>query len=54
MRLVWLQITGSDSSGINVSAPIGANIAPPGYYMIRLVNSLDVPSPAQIIKLPGP
>lgn len=54
MRLVWLQITGSDSSGINVSAPIGANIAPPGYYMIHLVNNLDVPSPAQIIKLPGP
>ena len=54
MRLVRPQITCSDYSGINVSAPIGANIAAPGYYVIHLVNNLDVPWHAQIIKLPGP
>lgn len=54
MRLLWLQITGSDSSGLNVSAPVNANLAPPGYYMIHIINNLDVPSPAQIIQLPGP
>ena len=54
MRLLWLQITSSDSNGLNVSAPLNANLAPPGYYMIHIINNLDVPSPAQIIQLPGP
>lgn len=53
MRLVWLQITGSDSTGINVSAPINSTIAPPGHYMIHIINNQDIPSPAQIIQLPG-
>jgi hypothetical protein len=53
LRLVWLQITSADSSGVNVSAPINASIAPPGYYMIHIINSQDVPSPAQIIKVPA-
>ena len=38
-RLVWLQITGTSSGSITVSAPINANIAPPGYYMIHVLNS---------------
>ena len=54
MRLLWLQITSSDSNGLNVSAPLNANLAPPGYYMIHIINNLDVPSPAQIIQLPFP
>lgn len=53
LRLVWLQITSTDSTGINVSAPINGAIAPPGYYMIHIINSQDVPSPAQIVKIPA-
>jgi hypothetical protein len=52
-RLVWLQILGTDSSSITVAAPINANIAPPGYYMIHILNSSGVPSVAQIVKIPG-
>ena len=52
-RLVWLQITNRGSSSITVSAPINANIAPPGYYMIHILSSSEIPSVARIIKIPG-
>jgi hypothetical protein len=52
-RLIWLQIVGRGSGSITVSAPISANIAPPGYYMIHVLNSAGVPSAARIIKIPG-
>jgi hypothetical protein len=51
-RLVWLQITSRTTNSVNVSAPINANIAPPGYYLIHvLVN--NIPSQARIIRIPG-
>ncbi|MEW5840205.1 galactose oxidase-like domain-containing protein [Nitrososphaera sp.] len=53
LRFVWLQVTGTDSSGVNVAAPINASIAPPGHYMIHILNSQDIPSQAQIIRIPG-
>ena len=52
-RLVWLQIVGTSAGGITVSAPINANIAPPGYYMIHILNSAGVPSAGTIIQIPG-
>ena len=52
-RLVWLQITGTDSAGINVSAPINSNVAPPGHYMIHIINGSGVPSVASMIKIPA-
>jgi len=52
-RLIWLQITGTSSNSITVSAPINANLAPPGYYMIHVLDSSLVPSTAQIIQIPG-
>jgi hypothetical protein len=52
-RLVWLQIASRGSSNITVSAPINANIAPPGYYMIHVLNSSGIPSAGSIIKIPG-
>ena len=52
-RLVWLQIVNRGSSSITVSAPTNANIAPPGYYMIHLLNASLIPSVASIIKIPG-
>ena len=52
-RLVWLQILATGSNNITVSAPINANIAPPGYYMIHVLNGSGVPSVAKIIQIPG-
>jgi Domain of unknown function (DUF1929)/Bacterial Ig domain len=51
-RLVWLQITSRDASSVTVSAPINANIAPPGYYMIHVLTN-GIPSAASIIRIPG-
>ena len=53
VRLIWLQITSTGSSSITASAPLNANLAPPGYYMIHVLDSSLVPSTAQIIQIPG-
>jgi hypothetical protein len=52
-RLVWLQILNRGANDITVSAPINSKIAPPGYYMIHVLNSMGVPSVARIIRIPG-
>ena len=39
------------SGGYALTAPASANIAPPGYYMLFLVNSDGVPSMARMIRL---
>jgi hypothetical protein len=33
--------------------PIDANLAPPGYFMIHVLNNYDVPSVGKIIKIAG-
>ena len=53
MRLIWLPITGRTTNTVTVSAPINANIAPPGYYMIHVLDGSLVPSTARIIQIPG-
>jgi hypothetical protein len=53
VRLIWLQITGTSSNSITVSAPLSSKLAPPGYYMIHVLDSSLVPSTAQIIQIPG-
>ncbi|MGH9910792.1 MAG: galactose oxidase-like domain-containing protein, partial [Nitrososphaerales archaeon] len=53
MRLIWLQIISSDSTGVTVSAPINNRIAPPGDYMIHILNSANVPSEAKVVRLPA-
>ncbi|MGH9990330.1 MAG: galactose oxidase-like domain-containing protein, partial [Nitrososphaera sp.] len=53
LRFIWLQIRSKGSSSVTVSAPVNAKIAPPGYYMIHVLNSAGVPSRARIIKIPG-
>ncbi len=51
MRLIWLPITSRGTNSVTVSAPINANIAPPGYYMIHVLNGSLVPSTARIIQI---
>jgi galactose oxidase-like protein/carboxypeptidase family protein/glyoxal oxidase-like protein/Kelch motif protein len=41
------------SGGVNVTFPSSANLSPPGYYMLFLLNSAGVPSVAKIIKIGG-
>jgi len=53
LRLIWLQINSRSADSVTVSAPLNANLAPPGYYMIHVLDSAGVPSIAKIIKIPG-
>jgi hypothetical protein len=47
MRLTFTQTSG----GLTVTTPANGNLAPPGYYMLFLVNSSGVPSVAKIIQI---
>jgi hypothetical protein len=42
------------ATGLNVKMPVNGNTAPPGYYMLYIVNSSGVPSIASYIRLPAP
>ena len=42
------------SSPLNVHAPANGNLAPPGPYMLFLVDSNGVPSKAAMVRLPAP
>jgi hypothetical protein len=50
-RLIWLQKTSSNASSITVKSPINSKIAPPGYYLIHILNSAGVPSKGKFIKI---
>jgi hypothetical protein len=47
LPLTFSQTTG----GLNVTAPIDANLAPPGIYMLFIVNSNGVPSVAPFVQV---
>jgi galactose oxidase len=49
-RFIWLTFTKS-ASGLTVQAPANRNTAPPGYYMLFILNSTGVPSKAKVIQL---
>ena len=46
-RLSFSQVAG----GLNVVAPLNPNLAPPGHYMLFILNSNGVPSVAKIIQV---
>lgn len=50
MSLSFTQTTG----GLNVQMPLNGNYAPPGYYMLFIVNSNGVPSVASFVRFPAP
>ena len=41
------------TGGLNVTAPSNPNTAPPGYYMLFILNSNGVPSVAKIVQISG-
>jgi hypothetical protein len=51
-RMVGLNFT-SGSGTLTITGPPNANIAPPGYYMLFLINSNGVPSVAPFVLLNG-
>ncbi len=50
VSLSFTQVAG----GLSVTAPANAALAPPGYYMMSIVNGSGVPSPAAWLRLPAP
>ncbi len=50
-RYVPLTISSRTSSTFTVISPNNANLAPPGYYMLFVINSSGVPSVARIIQV---
>lgn len=50
-RYVPLTIGTKTSTTLTINSPANANLAPPGYYMLFVVNSSGVPSVARMIQL---
>jgi len=50
-RLVGLSFSVSDSNHLSVTGPPNGNIAPPGYYLLFLLNSAGVPSIANFVQV---
>ena len=49
-RFMWLGFT-RVAGGLRVTAPANRNLAPPGWYMLFVLNGSDVPSVAKMIRL---
>jgi hypothetical protein len=50
-RYVGLRIASRTATRLRLEAPPGGSVAPPGYYMLFLVNGAGVPSVAQFLQL---
>ncbi|MGH9867892.1 MAG: galactose oxidase-like domain-containing protein [Candidatus Polarisedimenticolia bacterium] len=50
-RYVPLTFSQTGPSSLSVTAPLDTNVAPPGYYMLFLVNSSGIPSVARFVRL---
>lgn len=50
-RMNVLGFSVSASNAITVTPPLNANLAPPGHYMLFLVNASGVPSVARIVRI---
>jgi Domain of unknown function (DUF1929) len=48
----WIKVAFAVTvSGVDIQLPATAAIAPPGYYMLFLVNGSGVPSPATFVRI---
>jgi hypothetical protein len=50
-RYIKIPIVSRTAASLTVTAPANANIAPPGYYMLFIVNAERVPSVGKFIKI---
>lgn len=55
-RLIWLQILSRTATTVTVKAPINSKLAPPGIYLVHILNDAakPVPSIGKFIQIPGP
>ncbi|MCC6613454.1 MAG: DUF1929 domain-containing protein [Anaerolineae bacterium] len=53
-RYVEVEITARADHSLTITAPRDVHVAPPGYYMLFLLNDRDVPSEAKFVRLPVP
>jgi hypothetical protein len=49
-RFQWLTFT-KDATGLTVTAPSSSNRAPPGHYLVFILNADDVPSVGRVVRL---
>jgi hypothetical protein len=49
-RFMWLNFT-QTTTGLNISMPASANLAPPGYYMLFILNAAGVPSVGNVMQI---
>jgi hypothetical protein len=49
-RFQWLDYT-ADATGLDVTAPASSNRAPPGHYMVFILDQDEVPSVGHIIRI---
>jgi hypothetical protein len=52
-RYLPLEFT-AGADRLTITAPASSDVAPPGYYMLFIVNSRGVPSTAAILRVPSP
>jgi hypothetical protein len=50
-RYVGLAITGRTAASVTCQAPPDGNVAPPGHYLLFLLNGLGVPAVAPFVQL---
>ena len=50
-RLIDIPITSRNATGLQAKIPDNRNLAPPGFYMVFLVNQQGVPSVAKWVHL---
>jgi hypothetical protein len=50
-RCVESPIIGRDSSSLTVKSPADGTVAPPGYYMVFILNRNGVPSKAKLLRI---
>lgn len=50
-RYIKIPIVSRTASSLTVKAPVDANIAPPGYYMLFIINTDRIPSIAKFINM---
>jgi len=53
-RMLNLTFSDMGNNTLQITAPANANLAPPGYYMLFIVNSSGVPSVAAVMRIGSP
>lgn len=50
-RLIWLPILNRDKFNVYVQAPLNKKLAPPGFYLVHILNSQNIPSEGKFVMI---